>query len=135
MSSAPVSVQSSLGAKLRILRYLAAKPVYRNIDQISKQVANDASSAEKATRELVSLGLAKQSAKSENQNSYKISFKGEMAAASLLHFSLFVLVGVMTLVAGLESLSSYAVAGFLLAISCGLFAYTFFIWKAKRSLK
>ncbi len=135
MASAAASLQSSAGSKQRVLHYLSAKGGYRNIEQISKQVASDPADAEHVTRELLSLGLVKQSSRSGDQSSFKISFKGELAAASFLHMSLFILIGIVTLVGGIASLSSLLVAGVLIAVSLGLFGYIFLILKARRLMK
>lgn len=129
------SMQSPPGLKQRVLHYLSAKSGYRNIDQISKQVASDPADAERVTRELLSLGLVKQSSRPGDQSSFKISFKGELAASTFLHMSLFILIGIVTLVGGIASLSSLLVAGALIAVSLGLFGYTFLILKARRLMK
>jgi predicted MarR family transcription regulator len=135
MSSASlVSVQSSVRIKRNILHYLSSKGGYKNLDQISKQVTRDSTSAEQATRELLTLGMVKQSSEAGKPAGFKIVFKGELAIASLLHISLFALIGVITLLAAVSSLSNISIAGLLLAATFGLFGYTFITIMAKRSL-
>lgn len=135
MSSTSVVVHSSGHVKHNMLHYLSRHIGYTTFEQIAKLGATDARDAEQKIHELVSLGLAKRSNKSGNQNSYKITLKGEFAIASTFHASLILLVGVLTLFSAIVSLSSISIGGALLAFSAGLFGYVYLMFRSKRSLK
>ncbi len=137
MASSTVLLHWSSKSKKNILRYLSAKGDYRSIDQISKQMKDDPSNTEKATRELLSLGMVKQVAKSASSDSpsYKIAFRGEMALTSILQLCLFALLGIVTVFGALANLGSLPVMGVLLAGALALFIYVYFAFIAMRSLR
>jgi predicted transcriptional regulator len=135
MSSSSVVARTPGHLKHNVLHYLSRHLGYTTLEQIGKYGASDAREAEQIIRELVLSGLAKRSNKSGNQNSYKITLRGELAIASTFHASLILLVGVLTLFSAIVSLSSISIGGALFALSAGLFGYVYLMFHAKRSLK